>query len=612
MSRAPEMSRHAGTPGMSPTIGPAPAIHASQVGWMCSGRKRVVVPAEAAGGSRQFLIQDLGRLEGQALGSGEDFACALRGELAPHEGPMGSWLVGDFSAVRGPGVYRAVLPGADASHPAAWSFPFTVSDGAWSGLPWLFLDYVHSQRCGRFEDERRGPCHLDDGMRSDTRAPVDVSGGWHDAGDLRKWLATTVLPVLGFLALRRRGLSRNHWRERPYVDDFAAETAWGIDWVLKMQDPGTGMFYEDVGGGGESRRQPGMSWWHENHAGVYADNEGNRFTDNRPASGDERSVRVQYNPIAQYTAICVLLDAGEHLNPEAPALSRQCRDAAQRCWDFMKGRRRDAFHGWTSVIAWRLLAALRLHTLGVASESEVSALVSVMLDLQSPGGYWYRDQGRDEPYRGILGSAQPLIALAGFLDNDDERPLAGQVRGALQRCYREYVLPMLQTNPFGVMPYGLFSRRGSPSDSWHEWKDGLVYRFFMPTDTPQKVVHGLASHWTSWAHALAVLADILGDDGCRDAAWDQLGWLAGSNPLNACMIAGVGCRNASPYSRFYGAIAGGFSVGPVGDAADQVSADLDGRMIWSTGEYWMAPLASACQALATLLPPRVLARGKLG
>ena len=592
-----------------------PAIHASHPGWLCAGRKRIVLPVEAAAGSRQFAIHDLGRLDAQALGSDERYVAAFRGELAPHDGPMGKWLVGDFSGLRRPGVYRAAVTaaGAGAGAPAAWSFPFTVSDGAWSSLPWLFLDYVHSQRCGRFEDERRGPCHLDDGIRSDTGAAMDASGGWHDAGDLRKWMATTSLPVLGFLDLKRRGgLSRRHWGQKPYEDDFIAEAAWGISWVLRMQDPQTGMFLEDVGGGGDSRRAPGMSWWHENHAGVYADNEGNRFTDNRPGSGDERTVRVQYNPIAQYAAICVLLDGGEQMHADSPALSRQCRDAALRAWEFMKGRRRDAFHGWTSVVSWRLLAALRLHGLGVVTEPEVSALVSVIMDLQSSHGYWFRDQGRDEPYRGILSSAQPLIALAAFLDADYEHPLAGQVRQALERCWEGFARPLLGTNPFGMMPYGLYSRPGSAADAWHPWKGDMVYRFFMPTDTPQKVVHGLAGHWTSWAHALALLADVLGNEECRHSAWDQLAWLTGNNPLNASMIAGVGYRAVTPYSRFYGAIPGGFSIGPLGDAVDEIVADLEGRTVWSSGEYWLAPLANACQALAALLPSQILASNKLG
>ena len=151
--------------------------------------------------------------------------------------------------------------------------------------------------------------------------------------------------------------------------------------MLKMQDRGTGMFFEDVGGGGDGRREPGMTWWYENHSGCCADNAGNYFSDNRRASGDERSVRVQYNPAAQYSAACILLDAVDHFHRGDPAFARHCRDAALRSWDSMKGRKRDDFHGWTSIIAWRLLAALRLHAIGRVPESEVAALVSVLLDL---------------------------------------------------------------------------------------------------------------------------------------------------------------------------------------------------------------------------------------
>ena len=593
---------------------PAPAIHVSQVGYMCAARKRMVVPAGIAAGAIEFHVQDMGRPDAQGLGGSESWVSVFRGPLEPHDGPMGHYFVGDFSAVQRAGVYRAVIPAAGPHGPAAWSFPFVIADGAYARLPALFLDYVHAQRCGDFEDELRGPCHLDDGLRSDTGEPVDAAGGWHDAGDLRKWMATTPAPVLGFFELKsRQGLSRNNWREKPHEDDFLAEAAWGLRWMLKMQDPSTGMFFEDVGGGGDGRLEPGMTWWYENHSGCCADNSGNYFSDNRRGSGDERSVRVQYHPAAQYSAACILLDAMDHFHHAAPEFARLCRDAALRSWDYMKGRKRDDFHAWTSVIAWRLLAALRLHAMGRVPESEVAALVSVLLDHQSKtGGFWFMDRSRTEPYRGIVSAAQPLIALASFVENDYEHPLVGQVRDALDRCRQSFILPMLATNPFGMMPYGLFSAPRAEGDLYHPWSDGNVYRFFMPVNAPERVNHGLAGHWTSWAHALALLGRILDDRGCSDAAFDQLAWMTGNNPLNVSMIAGVGSRNASPYSRFYGGLAGGFSIGPVGTSDDSISVDMEGRTEWSSGEYWLLPLANAAMALAVLLPYRVDVSRKIG
>ncbi len=201
-----------------------PGIHVSQLGFPCSARKRIVVPAEAAAGAGEFHLQDMEHSDTESLGAFENWKTVFRGRLERHEGPMGSYLVGDFSALREPGIYRAVLPpraGEGAADVAAWSFPFPVADGVHARLPSLFLDYMHGQRCGDFENDLRGPCHLDDAVRTDTGAPVDAVGGWHDAGDLRKWMATAVLPILGLFEIRSRlgilpqPLAREAARRRP-------------------------------------------------------------------------------------------------------------------------------------------------------------------------------------------------------------------------------------------------------------------------------------------------------------------------------------------------------------------------------------------------------------
>ncbi|MCX7029542.1 MAG: glycoside hydrolase family 9 protein, partial [Spirochaetes bacterium] len=386
-----------------------PLVAVTQLGFLCDARKRVVVDAAAfpGGAPDAFDVQDLALVDAEAFGEWENWKVVHRGRFTVHRGPMGDHLVGDLTALRRPGCYRIMLPEA-----AGWSHPFVVSDGAFSRLPSLFLDFVHAQRCGAFEDGLRGPCHLDDGVRSDTGEAVDVSGGWHDAGDLRKWMTTTPLPVLGFFALGdRMGFARNHWREKHFEDDALSEAAWGVRWVLKMQDPATGLFWEDVGGGGEARAVPGTRWWVDNHSGCVADNAGNVFTDNRKASGDERSVRVQYNPIAQYVATALLADAADRFHPAAPALARQSRDSALLCWKTMRERTGDAFHRWTSVQSWRLLAALRLHSMGVVAEAEVTGLVSGLLGLQAERGFFWMDADRRDPYRGIINAAQPAIGL---------------------------------------------------------------------------------------------------------------------------------------------------------------------------------------------------------
>jgi hypothetical protein len=43
-----------------------------------------------------------------------------------------------------------------------------------------------------------------------------------------------------------------------------------------------------------------------------------------------------------------------------------------------------------------------------------------------------------------------------------------------------------------------------------------------------------------------------------------------------------------------------------------MEADMDGTIQWSTGEYWMVPLANALLALAGLIPSGILQSKKLG
>jgi hypothetical protein len=151
---------------------------------------------------------------------------------------------------------------------------------------------------------------------------------------------------------------------------------------------------------------------------------------------------------------------------------------------------------------------------------------------------------------------------------------------------------------------------------YHAWQPGasrgLAYRFFMPTHEPGSSVHGLASHWTSWAHAFSLLARVLESDECRQAGLEQLAWLLGNNPLGVSAVAGVGFRTLAACGSFLGPAPGGFCSAFRGDENDGIQPDLDGTMDCCTGESWMAPLANALMALAGLLPAGSLAGSRSG
>jgi hypothetical protein len=586
----------------------------NHLGFTCAARKQVIVLGGVEG---EFELQNMSLITTTAMGEGEGYQAVMKGRLQRVESPLGAFGVGDFSGWTAPGIYRVVLPATGER-----SYQFAITDGVCGWLPATFLNFVRSWRSGPHENAWRGPSHMDDAVRTDGGLPADVAGGWYDAGDVRKWMVHSNLPALAMMdAHARIGWRFAEWeRVEEGWSPWLLEARWGLDFILKMQDPASGMFYEDVGGGRNSRWRPGMSWWYENHSGCYADNADNRFTDNLQGSGDERPVRVQYNPVAQFTSVAILARAAVAYRGLDDARSLRYGEAAERGWRLgLSPDRRYLetdgldYGSWTSVRSWRALAALALHRCGRLQWVDVERAAGELLaNFDTVLGFWRNSAGGAEPYRGILHSAQPLIALVEIARASAGGELAERARIILRGCLDAYVYPMADMTPFGIIPFGAYLGAASEGDLYRPWRDGYRYRFLMPEMHPQRINHGLSGHWTSWSHALALVGAFLDEPRCTDLAWAQLHWLLGCNPFNSCMVSGVGYNNPMPHSRFLGTFPGGFCTGFNGSPDDMPQLDLDGAAQWNTTEYWMTPLSNALMALAVLNPPSDDASRKLG
>lgn len=116
--------------------------------------------------------------------------------------------------------------------------------GIYSTLPDVLLQFMRQQRCG-YNPFFDAVCHQADGRVMDGPMPdstyIDVSGGWHDAGDQLKYLITgsnaTARMIMAYQmspasfddkynALGQSGA--NH------VPDVLDEAKWGLDWILKL------------------------------------------------------------------------------------------------------------------------------------------------------------------------------------------------------------------------------------------------------------------------------------------------------------------------------------------------------------------------------------------
>lgn len=143
----------------------------------------------------------------------------------------------DFSALAKPGTYR-IRSGA------AVSVPFPISPDAYQAGTDDLLEFMRQQRCG-YNPFLDMVCHQRDGRSMFGPMPdstyVDVSGGWHDAGDQLKYLITgsnaTARMLLAYelapdsFSDKVNALGQPGANELP---DILDEARWGLDWLLKL------------------------------------------------------------------------------------------------------------------------------------------------------------------------------------------------------------------------------------------------------------------------------------------------------------------------------------------------------------------------------------------
>ena len=127
------------------------------------------------------------------LGSGpEPF---YRGVLKKAASRWGVLWQADFSNFTRPGSYQIETD---------WqvSPPFAIRERIYDRIIAGYLTFLRAQQCGCAVFGIHEACHLDDGILDVDGSPLDVTGGWHDAGDFRKWLAFTQYHIEALLTIR--------------------------------------------------------------------------------------------------------------------------------------------------------------------------------------------------------------------------------------------------------------------------------------------------------------------------------------------------------------------------------------------------------------------------
>ena len=196
-------------------------VHVNQLGYRPADIKKAAVAADV----EAFRVL---RVDGSAAFEGTVSAAVF--DAASQE----TVRVADFSAMTEKGDF--VVSAGDEE-----SFAFMVCDEPYGGLRKALLDFFEYQKCG-VEVEggawAHPPCHTGLATVYGTDKKLDVSGGWHDAGDYGRYIVPAAVTVADMLLAHELS---------PNPDENLLDVVWfEVEWMLKMQCAETGGVYHKV------------------------------------------------------------------------------------------------------------------------------------------------------------------------------------------------------------------------------------------------------------------------------------------------------------------------------------------------------------------------------
>lgn len=200
-----------------------------------------------------------------------------QGELRTLTAPHGRFKVADFSAVAATGRYYVEAAGVRSP-----VFPITPEPFA-EAID-NYLHWLHCMRSGT-ATPAHPDCFQDDALREDTKEPVDLSGCWFDASDLRIYNSMAMTNIMRPLALSAAWLPPSPLRQR-----VVTEALWGGDFFRKMWDAETGLPFTML-----CVHMPREERYQELRKHYYKNN--NYWTDNQPGTADDRIAHTPWRSV---------------------------------------------------------------------------------------------------------------------------------------------------------------------------------------------------------------------------------------------------------------------------------------------------------------------------
>ena len=224
--------------------------------------------------------------------------------------------IGDFSELEAEGEYKIITQAGEES------YPFTIGKFIYKQVFQDAVRFFYLQRCGEEISEAYGDkwahpaCHTTLARIYGSNKKIEVTGGWHDAGDYGRYIVATSKTVADLmLAYEANPEAFNQEFDVPRKDKqlpyILEEIKGQLIWMLKMQDQESGGVYHKV----TCARFPG------HHT--------------MPQDEQEELIVCPISTNATGTFAAVMAMAYEVYQKVDNQLAEQCLSAARQAWKYL-------------------------------------------------------------------------------------------------------------------------------------------------------------------------------------------------------------------------------------------------------------------------------------
>ncbi len=360
----------------------------------------------------------------------------------------------DFSQMKQPGTYHLAM--GKAKSPS-----FTIAADVYRAVPDELLEFMREQRCGYnpFLDVK---CHQLDGRTAygpeTNGTSVDSRGGWHDAGDLLKYLLTSGNATAQMLLAYKLepDVFADHFNALGQpgtngIPDVLDEARWGLDWMLRLH-PKPDQLYHQVADDRDHTtfRLP------QNDTADYGWGKGGArvvyFADGKPQGLKQyqsESTGVA-NLAGRYAAAMALAYQIWKDDPQQSNFARRCLQAGIEVYQLGRAKEgvqqgnsygapyRYAETTWADDMEWG--AAELFHATG---ETQYLADAKRYAQIIQSESWMGKEQTGHYQYYPFMNAGH--FALYDSVDRDFQKILAGYYREGIERC-----LAMAKKNPYRV------------------------------------------------------------------------------------------------------------------------------------------------------------------